>query len=256
MEKSKPKIGIFKYSCCAGCEFQLIYFQQRIIETFAAVDIIYCRMLQSGGIEDGPFDIALIEGAITEEWQASQLKKVREASRYLIPIGSCAVCGGVPAIKNTTAEYDIEKRVYKNTSVIHSVKTNPIDHYVKTDGYIRGCPIGERDLTEMVISLLLNKKPEFLEYCVCVECKIKGNTCVLVAYNEPCMGPVTNAGCGALCPSNNRACYSCWGPMADANSLALANEFAARGLSREDIFRRFTEFGQPTDAFKAGQVKT
>jgi len=255
MEKQKPKIGIFKYSCCAGCQFQLIYFQKQILETFNAVDITYCKMLQSGGVEEGPFDIALIEGAITEDWQATQLEKVRGVSRFLIPIGSCAVCGGIPAIKNTAQELDIEKRVYENTSLIHSVRTHPVDDYVKVDGYIKGCPMGERDLTELVISLLLDRRPNFLEYCVCVECKLKGNICVLVAHDEPCMGPVTSAGCGALCPSHNRACYSCWGPMKDANARALADEFERRHLSREEIFRKFTEFGQPTDEFKPGQLK-
>ncbi len=255
MKIKKQRIAIFKYSCCAGCEFQLIYFQKYILETLEALDIVYCKMLQSGGMKEGPFDIALIEGAITEEWQASELKKIREASKYLIPIGSCAVCGGIPAIKNTTDELDIEKRVYKDTSLIHSVKAHPIDQYVKVDGYVKGCPMGERDLVELVISLLLGKNPDFLEYCVCVECKLENNICVLVAYNEPCMGPVTNAGCRALCPSHNRACYGCWGPMKDANAGALGAQFEKMGLSKEDIFRRFTEFGQTTDEWKPGQLK-
>jgi sulfhydrogenase subunit delta len=256
MAVKKPTIGVFKYSCCAGCEFQLIYFQKHILEVFEAAEITYCKMLQSGGNEGGPFDIALIEGAITEQWQAEQLKKVRSVSKYLIPIGSCAVCGGVPAIKNTDEEYEVQKRVYSDTSVVHSVKAHPIDQYVKVDGYIKGCPMGVRDLTELVISLLMDKKPVFLEYCVCVECKLKNNICVLVAYNQPCMGPVTNAGCGALCPSHNRACYGCWGPMKDANAKALAEQFAKMGLSREDIFRKFTEFGQPTNEWKSGQIES
>jgi coenzyme F420-reducing hydrogenase gamma subunit len=251
----KPRIGVFKYSCCAGCEFQLIYFQKHILETFGAVDIIYCKMLQSGGVEEGPFDVALIEGTLTEDWQATQLKKIREVSKYVIPIGSCAVCGGIPAIKNSVDELDVESAVYNDTSVIHSMKAHSIDQYVKVDGYLKGCPIGARDLTELVISLLLEKEPNFLEYCVCVECKLKHNICVLIAYNEPCMGPVTNAGCGALCPSHNRGCYSCWGPMKDANSKALAEKFKIMGLSKEDIYRKFTEFGEPKEEFKPGQIK-
>jgi coenzyme F420-reducing hydrogenase gamma subunit len=255
MANNKPTIGVFKYSCCAGCEFQLVYFQKYILEVFEAVEIKYCRMLQSGGDEEGPFDVALIEGAITEQWQVEQLKKVRSISRYIIPIGSCAVCGGIPAIKNTNEEYQVQKRVYNNTSVIHSAKALPIDQCVKVDGYIKGCPMGVRDLTELVISLLMDKKPDFLEYCVCVECKLKGNICVLVAFGQPCMGPVTNAGCDALCPSHNRGCYGCWGPMKDANAMALAEQFEKMGLKREDIFRKFTEFGQPTKEWKAGQLE-
>jgi sulfhydrogenase subunit delta len=253
--KRKPRIGIFKYSCCAGCEFQLIYFQKHLAETFGATDIVYCPMLRSGGEEEGPFDVALIEGAVTEEWQAAQLKRVRRASTHLIPIGSCAVCGGVPAIKNTSAELDVEGRVYGDVSRIRSVKAHPVDQYVRVDGYVRGCPMGERDLAELVKSLLLGKRPDFLSCCVCVECKLKGTICVLVAYDEPCMGPVTNAGCGALCPSRGRGCYSCWGPMRDANAKALADEFARRGMPREDIARRFTEFGEPADEFKEGGVR-
>jgi coenzyme F420-reducing hydrogenase gamma subunit len=254
MKNKKASIGVFKYSCCAGCEFQLIYFQKHILETFKAAEIKYCRMLQSSGSEDGPFDVALIEGAITEEWQADQLKKIRAVSKYLIPIGSCAVCGGVPAIKNSVTESEVEKRVYKDTSSIHSFKAGAIDQYVKVDGYIKGCPMGERDLTELVISLLLGKKPDFLEYCVCVECKLKENICVLIAYDQPCMGPVTNAGCGALCPSNNRACYGCWGPNKDANAKALADKFEMLGLSKDDVFRKFTEFGEPKEEWKPGQL--
>ncbi|MDD2715326.1 MAG: oxidoreductase [Candidatus Wallbacteria bacterium] len=248
----KPRIGVFKYSCCAGCEFQLIYFQKYILETLGAADIIYCQMLQSDGIEEGPFDIALIEGAITETWQADQLKKVRKASTHLIAIGTCAVCGGIPAIKNNQNELEVETRVYPDTSALHSIKAHPVEHYVKVDGSVKGCPMGERDLTELVLSLLLKKNPDFLESSVCVECKLKGNICLLVAYNEPCMGPVTNAGCDALCPSYNRACFSCFGPLKDANSAALAAQLLKMGQSPEDIFRRFTEFGQPTIEFQTG----
>lgn len=256
MDNKKPRIGVFKNSCCAGCEFQLIYFQKHLMETFGAVDIVYCRMLESGGDAEGPFDVALIEGAISELWQEKLLKKVRQASTWLIPIGSCAVCGGVPAIKNTSLELEVEKRVYDDVSVLHSRKALPVDRYVKVDGCVKGCPMGERDLYELVTALLLKKKrPDFLGYCVCVECKLKGNTCVLVAYNDPCMGPVTSAGCGALCPSNNRACYSCWGPMKDANSRALSRQFLEMGLDDRDISRRFTEFGQPTEEFKPGVRK-
>jgi len=256
MNNQRPTIGVFKYSCCAGCEFQLIYFQKHILETFKTVEIRYCRMLQSGGTENGPFDVALIEGAITEQWQADQLKKIRDVSKHVIPIGSCAVCGGVPAIKNTSQECDVQRRVYENTSFIHSVKAHPIDQYVKVDGCVKGCPMGERDLTELVISLLLNKRPDFLEYCVCIECKLNSNICVLVAYNQPCMGPVTSAGCGALCPSHNRTCYGCWGPLKDANAKALAEQFEKMGLSREDIFRKFTEFGQPMNEWRPGQLES
>lgn len=157
----KIRLGIFKYSCCAGCQFQFLFFQEHVLETLGAVDILYCKMGTSGGKKEGPFDVALIEGAITESWQVDELKKIREVSRFLVPIGSCAVNGGIPAIKNIYPEIEVEKRVYKNLSVIHSVKAHPVDEYVRVDGYVRGCPMGERDLLELLTSLLLNTKPSF-----------------------------------------------------------------------------------------------
>lgn len=250
--KKKYRLGVFKYSCCAGCEFQLIYFQKHILEVFENLEIVYFRMGQSGGVEEGPFDLALIDGAITETEQADQLKKIRQVSTLLLPIGSCAVNGGIPAIKNHTPELDLEKRVYGDIAPIHSMKAHPVDAFVRVDGYIKGCPMGEKDLAEAVSSLLAGKSPAFFNYAVCVECKLKGNLCVLVAHNEPCMGPVTNAGCGALCPSYGRPCYGCWGPMDDANAPALARRFEKMGLAPDDIFRKFTQYGSPKPEFRRG----
>ncbi|HID96373.1 MAG TPA: oxidoreductase [Candidatus Latescibacteria bacterium] len=248
----RPRIGIFKYSCCAGCQFQLIYFQEHLLETFGAVDIVYGRMETSAGSEEGPFDVVLIEGAITESKQADQLKAVRGRSKYLVPIGSCAVNGGIPAIKNLTPELEVEQRVYSRIEPIHSVRAHPADEYVRVDAYLRGCPVGETDLIELVTALLLGTRPRMIDYCVCVECKRRGNTCILVAEGAPCMGPVTNAGCGALCPSNHRSCYACWGPMPGANAPALARKFEAMGMPPDEIVRRFTEFGCPTLEFRKG----
>ncbi len=246
----KPRLGFFKYSCCAGCEFQTIFFQKAVVETLESFDITYCRMVTSTGTPEGPFDVALIEGTITEAWQADELKKIRQRSTLLFAIGSCAVNGGIPAIKSASTEYEVEKRVYTDLSSIHSIRPHAIEAYVSVDGYIKGCPPGERDLHEALTSVLMGKKPLFLEYSVCIECKLAGYICVLVAYNEPCMGPVTNAGCGALCPASQRACYSCWGPMRQANALALAKKFELMGLGPDDIVRKFTQFGADTIQYR------
>lgn len=248
----KPRIGIFKYSCCAGCQFQLIFFQKHVAETLKNVEIVYGRMETSAENASGPFDLALIEGTITEAWQVDELKRVRAASRLLVPIGSCAVNGGVPAIKNLVNELDVQNRVYSDLGPVHSIRAGQIDQYVKVDAYLRGCPAGERDLIELVGSLLIDKRPRMTDFAVCVECKMKGNTCVLVAEDLPCMGPVTAAGCGALCPSNHRACYACWGPMPHANAPALAQQFRRMGYTPDEIVRRFSEFGYPTIEFSKG----
>ena len=246
----KPRLGFFKYSCCAGCEFQVMYFQKHIPETLAGFDFVFNKMVLRGGNPEGPFDLALVEGTITEAWQADELKRIRERSKTLIAIGACAVDGGVPAIKGTITEHEVESRVYDDLSTIHSIRPHTVASYVKIDGAIKGCPPGERDIYEALSSALAGKQPEFLNYSVCIQCKLKRNICVLVAYNMPCMGPVTNAGCGALCPSMNRACYSCFGPMQQANAPALARRFSRMGLSRDEILRKFTAFGAATPQFR------
>lgn len=251
MEHSKkPRLGFFKFSCCTGCQFYFFYEQKYVTETLMNFDIVFSRLFSSGGTLEGSFDIALIEGAITEGWQVDELKKIREYSKMLFAIGSCAITGGIPAIKSTAPELEIEKKVYKDLTPIHSIRPHAVDAYVNVDGYIRGCPPGEKDLCEALTSVFLGRKPEFIQYSVCIECKLKGNICVLVADNMPCMGPVTNAGCGALCPSMKRACYSCFGPLKQANGPALARKFKSIGLSKDGIKRRFTEFGADTIEFR------
>jgi sulfhydrogenase subunit delta len=245
----RPRIGIFKYSCCAGCEFQLIHFIEHVGEVLGSIDLVYGKMVTESDEAEGPFDLVLVEGAITEAAQADELKRVRQNSKYLVPFGSCATNGGIPAIKNIQPELQVEARVYEDVSQVHSVKAHAIHEYVRVDAFLRGCPAGERDLYELVVSLLLDRKPNMVEHCVCVECKMKGNPCLLLTENLPCMGPVTNGGCGALCPSNGRACYSCWGPMSNANSTALAHKFEEMGLPPDEIIRRFSLFGFPTYEF-------
>jgi coenzyme F420-reducing hydrogenase gamma subunit len=246
----KPRLGFFKYSCCAGCEFQAIFFQEAVLETIEGFDFTYCRMVTSSGTPEGPFDVALVEGTITEAWQADELKKIRERSALLFAIGSCAVDGGIPAIKSSAPEREVEKRVYPDLGPIHSIRPHAVEAYVRVDGHIKGCPPGQRDLQEALTSVLMGRLPAFLEYSVCVECKLGGNVCVLVAHGEPCMGPVTNAGCGALCPASGRACYSCFGPMRQANALALAGQFERMGMRHDDIVRKFTQFGADTIQYR------
>jgi sulfhydrogenase subunit delta len=248
----KFRLGVFKYSCCSGCEFQLLYFQKYITEVFDSLEVVFLKMAQSGGLEEGPFDLVLVEGAVTQAEQADQLKRIRKNTRWLLPIGSCAVNGGVPAIKNHTVELELEQRVYEDIAPLHSMKAQSVDAFVPVDGYIKGCPMGQRDLVETVMSLVQGKGPRFFNYPVCVECKLKGNLCVLVAHNKPCMGPVTNAGCGALCPSYGRPCYGCWGPMEDANAEALARQFEAMGFSPQEIFCKFTQYGSAKAEFRRG----
>ncbi len=241
----RKRVGFFKFTCCTGCGFELAYFQRALEETLRSFDFVFFKLASSDGAPEGPFDMALVEGAVTEPFQIIEIKKIREASKVLYAVGSCAIVGGIPAIKALSPEMEVEKAAYKEKLYgMSSTRPHIIEDYVKVDGHIRGCPPGERDLQEALVSVLMGKEPEFIEYSVCMECKMAGNACVLVENGLPCMGPVTNAGCGARCPSRHRACYGCFGPMGQANVSALKWKFRQLGFSSEDIEKRFfTLFG-------------
>jgi sulfhydrogenase subunit delta len=250
VQSKKPRIGVWKFTCCSGCQFNLIFFQRSLREVLESVQFEFFYMGREENSHEGPFDIALVEGGISEAHQIEELKRVREKSVMLVALGQCAVDGGIPSIKNRTPELEIQRRAYKNPLLIDSGRVEPISSYVNVDAFLRGCPFEERELLEVISAYRMGRRPNLPTYSVCAECKMKGNLCILVAKKEMCMGPVTNAGCGALCPSLGRPCYSCHGPLDDPNARALARLFETHGLSHEDIVRKFSEFGGLTLAFR------
>jgi coenzyme F420-reducing hydrogenase gamma subunit len=249
-KEEKAKVGIWKFTCCSGCQFNLIFFQASVKELLENVRLDFFYMGQEKNSGDGPFDIALIEGGVSEAHQVEELKKVRDASTWLVAFGQCAVDGGIPSIKNRTPELEVQRRAYTDPLAISSNRIQPVDSYVKVDAYLRGCPFEEKELLEVIAAYKLKRKPRLSTSSVCTECKMKDSLCLLVGKGELCMGPVTNAGCGALCPSVGRPCYSCHGPMDDPNARALAEAFEQKGASAQDIVRKFSEFGGLTLAFR------
>jgi coenzyme F420-reducing hydrogenase gamma subunit len=249
-DRKKPCIGVWKFTCCSGCQFNLLFFQESLKETLENVRFEFFYMGRESNSEKGPFDIALVEGGVSESHQIEELKRIRVKSHMLVAFGQCAVDGGIPSIKNRTPELEVQGRAYGNPLLIQSNRVQPIDSYVHVDAYLRGCPFEAKELLEVISAYKLGRRPNLSRASVCAECKMKDNLCILVAKGEPCMGPVTNGGCGALCPSVGRPCYSCHGPMDDPNARALAKLFEEQRLSPKDIVRKFSEFGGLTLAFR------
>lgn len=248
---NRPKFAVYKLSSCAGCQLKLLNIEENLIEIAGLIDIEYFVMAKrKKGL--GPFDIGFIEGAVTCEEEIEKLKKARKECRILVALGSCACYGGIPAIKNDTDEREIEDRVYKDLSVIHSTKAFGIDQYVQVDAYLKGCPVSKNELIDFIKAALLGSKPNLKTHSVCVECKLNENVCLFISKGIPCMGSVTCAGCGALCPSVSRACEGCRGPSDDANTESLAQSFMEYGLSKDDIVRKFKKFAGETPQFKKG----
>ncbi|MCL4465874.1 MAG: oxidoreductase [Chloroflexi bacterium] len=199
--------------------------------------------------EPGPYDISIAEGSITTEREIAVIKKIREESKILLGLGVCASEGGIQGLRYYDDINEMKARQYPKPELINTLPVSmPYSEHVKVDFYLQGCPIDRDQLLGILGELLLGKHPRVPSNSVCLECKRRGNVCVLVAQGIPCMGPVTHDGCGALCPSYGRGCYSCFGPMDDPKPERFADELAYRGMSDEDIWRQFhkiTSYARP-----------
>jgi len=231
----KPKIGVFKFASCDGCQLTLLDAEDELLEIAGAVDIAYFPEA-SRSMTKGPYDIAFVEGSITTLHDAKRIQDIRGASKLLIVIGACATAGGIQALRNWQDVGGLVRAVYATPQFISTLNTStPISEHVSVDFELRGCPINKYQLIELISATLAARKPNIPRYSVCVECKRKANLCVLVSKGTPCLGPVTQAGCDALCPSYSRGCYGCYGPMETPNPASLSSQFRILGQSNSEI---------------------
>ncbi len=202
---------------------------------------------------EGPYDLSLVEGSITTAEDAERIQQVRSASRRLVTIGACATSGGIQALRNFADTEEFVAAVYATPEYISTLDTStPISAHVAVDYELQGCPINGRQLLQVIGAYLNERRPDLPEYSVCMECKRRGNVCVMVAHGTPCLGPVTHAGCGALCPTYNRGCYGCYGPMESPNTGSLAGWMRdSLGSSEPDLLREFRNFNAARPAFRA-----
>jgi len=207
----------------------------------------------SRAVVKGPYDVAIVEGSITTPHEAERIQLIRRASRFLITIGACATAGGIQALRNFKDVKEFISIVYANPSYIETLsKSTPISDHVFVDFELRGCPINKYQLIEVISAFLNNRKPNIPSYSVCVECKRNGNVCVMVSSGTPCLGPVVQAGCGAICPSYQRGCYGCFGPKETPNVFSLSEHFLKNGLSSADIVRVLRNFNSYAEPFRKG----
>jgi sulfhydrogenase subunit delta len=241
-EKKKPRIGVFKFASCDGCQLSLLDAEDELLAVVGAVEIAYFPEA-SRVMSKGPFDIALVEGSITTHHDAERIQQVRRQSKTLVTIGACATAGGIQALRNWKDVDEFIRVVYATPQFISTLKlSTPIAEHVPVDFELRGCPINKYQLLELITAMLTGRKPNIPTYSVCLECKRRANVCVAVAKGIACLGPVTQAGCGALCPSFDRGCYGCYGPMESPNSASLTNQLRVLGQSNEEIVRAFRSF--------------
>jgi coenzyme F420-reducing hydrogenase gamma subunit len=247
---SKPKLAVWKFASCDGCQLSVLDCEDELLAVAGAVHIAYFPEASSAAVK-GPYDLSLVEGSITTPHDAERIHKVRRASRYLVTIGACATAGGIQALRNFANVNDFISIVYASPQYIETLRTStPIAEHVRVDFELRGCPINNRQLLEVVSAFLNGRKPNVPSHSVCVECKQRGTVCVMVAQGTPCLGPVTHAGCGALCPSYQRGCYGCYGPMETPNTGSLGRAWRHLGAKEQDLMRVFRTFNAWSTPFR------
>jgi sulfhydrogenase subunit delta len=239
----KPRVAIFDFACCEGCQLQIVNLEEEILDLVGAVEMVEWREAMSE--QSHNYDIAIIEGSITRPEDEERLWLIRSRAKILIALGACATIGGINKLKNNFALDDVKKCVYGKDANMQHLETDftkSVPEVVTVDYYIHGCPIDRKEFSYVIRSLLAGKKPEIPIYPVCVECKLKGNMCLWEA-EQVCLGPIIRAGCGARCPSSGFRCFGCRGYIDNPNVDAAKDVIERYGLDVEVLKRKMNLFG-------------
>lgn len=240
---SKPKLAVFDFACCEGCQLQIVNMEEEILYLISIVNPVQWREAMSEESDD--YDIVLIEGSITRPEDEERLRRIREKAKIVVALGACAASGGVNRIKNALNLQEAKEIVYgaaANMPHLETAPTKAVDEVVTVDYKVYGCPIDRREFAYIVRCLALGKIPEIPGYPVCVECKLKENIC-RYEYREICLGPLTRAGCGARCPSLDTWCFGCRGSIEEPNREAVKEVMTKYGKTLKDLENRMALFG-------------
>lgn len=245
----KPKLAIWKFASCDGCQLSLLDCEDELLALADAIEIAHFPEA-SRAVVKGPYDVSLVEGSITTAHDKERIRQIRQMSKYLVTIGACATAGGIQALRNFRDVNAFISIVYAHPEYIDTLQNSTsIAEHVSVDFELRGCPVNKQQLVEVINAFLNKRRPNTPRHSVCVECKLRGTVCVMVGRGTPCLGPVTQAGCGALCPAYHRGCYGCFGPMESPNTASLSKEWHQMGVSKPDLVRAFRGFNAYADAF-------
>jgi coenzyme F420-reducing hydrogenase gamma subunit len=244
----KPKLAVWKLASCDGCQLTLLDCEDELLALAGAVEIAHFTEASSAEAA-GPYDVSLVEGSVTTERDTRRIVQIRAASRVLVSIGACATAGGIQALRNFADVAEFTSVVYARPEYISTLATSTaVADHVTVDFELRGCPIDKGQLLELITALLAGRKPRIPEHSVCHDCKLRGTSCVMVTHGTPCLGPVTQAGCGAICPAFGRGCYGCFGPVANPNLPALTAQLRHLGMRRDEINRVLATFNAASPA--------
>ncbi len=243
-----PTLAVWKFASCDGCQLSLLDCEDELLTLAGEVRIAHF-LEASSMTAPGPYDVSLVEGSISTPADAERIRHVRSISRRLVTIGACATAGGIQALRNYADVEEYRSVVYARPEYVATLAdSTAISAHVPVDFELRGCPIDRRQLLEVISAYLAGRRPDIPNHPVCFECKMRGTVCVMVAHGTPCLGPVTHAGCGAICPAYDRGCYGCFGPAATPNMGSLKTWLGTIGMAPPEVDRIFSTFN--VTAFK------
>jgi sulfhydrogenase subunit delta len=251
IKERKPKLAVWKFASCDGCQLSLLDCEDELLAVAGAVEIANFPEA-SRAVVKGPYDLSLVEGSITTPHDAERIHQVRRASKFLVTIGACATAGGIQALRNFADAREYVRAVYATPAYIEALnKSTPIADHVFVDFQLRGCPVNKVQLVEVLSAYLHGRKPNTPPHSVCMECKRRGTVCVMTSEGKSCLGPVTHAGCSAICPAYGRGCYGCYGPKEQPNTASLSAWWQQKlGLTEGEIVRAFRSFNAYADPFR------
>lgn len=246
----KPRLAVHKLASCDGCQLTLLNCEDELLSIASAFDVAYFPEASSA-VSRGPHDVALVEGSVTTPEDAERVHEIRRTARTLVALGACATAGGVQALRNFHDVGDWMRGLYGSADAVPVLgRSTPVRDHVTVDIELRGCPVSKEQLLEVLGALLAGRRPVIPTHALCIDCKRRGVACILVAQGRPCLGPVTQTGCGAICPAWGRGCYGCFGPSESANTAALSERFEEDGALPADLLRFFRSFNAGAEPFR------
>jgi len=240
---NKPRIAIFDFTCCEGCQLQILNMEEELLDLVSVVNPVEWREAMSEQSDE--YDIAIVEGSITRPEDEERLEEIRAHAKTLVALGACATIGGVNKLKNKFDITDVKRYVYGDSAHMPHLNTAPtkaLDEIVPVEYRVHGCPINNKEFAYIIRCLLTGKIPAIPTYPVCVECKMKGNVCRF-EYGEICLGPIIRAGCEAKCPSGGFWCYGCRGYVDNPNINAAKDVMDKYQKTIDNLRSRMLLFG-------------
>ena len=240
--KEKPKIAIVSLTSCEGCQFVLLDLGRRFFNFLEKVNLIDFKLIEEKPLPKGKIDVVFVEGNPITREEVSFLKRIRRKTKILVVLGNCAALGGIPEIKNYQNKERTIRHIYKNLEGVVNPDIKEVDNFVKVDFTIPGCPIDGEEFLKAANILIQGKIPVFPNKPVCSECPLRGGDNCFLRKNEPCLGPIIFAGCGAVCPTGGLPCYGCRGLLKNINPAGFLKTLQ-KMRNKEEIEEDLELFG-------------